>query len=345
MKSKKIIVIGSGIFGTTIALTLDKENFDVTLVEKDNKILNNASMCNHNRLHYGFHYPRSLETAKQSLDGFEIFKSKFENCILSNFKNYYLIDKNSKVSKSQYNSFCNKIGVEFVESYPDGMVNDETINYSILTKEPIFDYNSIVNKLSYDLRNSNVKLVLNNEITDFSQLSEFDVIINTTYHQINKINDILNADKINLKFQDVIIPIFQINIDKIGLTIMDGNFCSIMPKGFEKNKFLLYHVKNSVLQESIGLCPPSDWLSNNINIDDSIDSIYTESSKYFPFLKDSKKIGFWRTIRAIPINNDDGRLSTFTHTIVQNKEIFSVLSGKITTCWLIAEKIKNSLKK
>ncbi|CAB4130324.1 FAD dependent oxidoreductase [uncultured Caudovirales phage] len=345
MGNKKIIVIGAGIFGVTIALTLDNENFDVTLVEKDNKILNNASMCNHNRLHYGFHYPRSLETAKQSLDGFEIFKSKFENCILNEFKNYYLIDKNSKVSKSQYNFFCNEIGVEFVESYPYDMINNDTIDYSILTKEPVFDYSSIENTLNNNLKNSNVKLILNNEINNFSELSEFDIIINTTYHQINKINNILNVEKINLKFQDVVIPIFEININKIGLTVMDGDFCSVMPKGFEKNTFLLYHVKNSVLKESVGIYPPSEWLQNDENINDNINSIYLESSKYFPFLNDCKKIGFWRTIRALPINNDDGRLSTFTHNIIGGKEIFSVLSGKITTCWLIAEKIKNTLKK
>jgi hypothetical protein len=345
MKNKKILVIGAGIFGVSIALTMSEQNFDVTLVDKDYKILNNASMCNHNRLHYGFHYPRSLETAKQSLDGFEIFEKKFKNCILKDFKNYYLIDKKSKVSKTEYKSFCEEIGVEFTESYPHDMINIDTIDYSVLTKEPVFDYISIEMTLNESLKNSNVNLILNYEINNFSQLTEFDVIINTSYHQINKINDIFNIEKINLKFQDVIIPIFKMNNSKIGLTVMDGDFCSVMPKGFEKNKFLLYHVKNSVIKNFIGYYPPNEWFQTNDDINKIINSIYLESSKYFPFLENSEQDGFWRTVRALPINNDDGRISTFTHNTIGDKEIFSVLSGKITTCWLIAEKIKNVLVK
>ena len=40
------------------------------------------------------------------------------------------------------------------------------------------------------------------------------------------------------------------NHEKIGLTIMDGPFCSVMPKGNNKNEFLLYHPKYSVVSES-----------------------------------------------------------------------------------------------
>ena len=69
----KIIVIGAGIFGVTTALTLSENGYDVTLVECENNIMTKASKCNHNRLHFGFHYPRSIKTAKQSLDGYDLF--------------------------------------------------------------------------------------------------------------------------------------------------------------------------------------------------------------------------------------------------------------------------------
>ena len=41
------------------------------------------------------------------------------------------------------------------------------------------------------------------------------------------------------------------NHEKLGLTIMDGSFCSVMPKGNNKNEFLLYHPKYSVVSESL----------------------------------------------------------------------------------------------
>ena len=53
----KVIVIGAGIFGVTASLTLSKNGYDVTLVECESDIMSKASKCNHNRLHFGFHYP------------------------------------------------------------------------------------------------------------------------------------------------------------------------------------------------------------------------------------------------------------------------------------------------
>ena len=38
--------------------------------------------------------------------------------------------------------------------------------------------------------------------------------------------------------------------NQVGLTIMDGPFCSIMPRGNNKDEFLLYHPKYSVVSES-----------------------------------------------------------------------------------------------
>ena len=49
------------------------------------------------------------------------------------------------------------------------------------------------------------------------------------------------------------------DIEKIGITIMDGDFCSILPKGFDKNTFLLYHVKNSVIREVKDVEIPKQW--------------------------------------------------------------------------------------
>ena len=70
----KISIIGSGAFGLSIALELAKnKNFEVTVFEKNNKILEGATFANHNRHHYGYHYPRSLDTIRQINTSKEIF--------------------------------------------------------------------------------------------------------------------------------------------------------------------------------------------------------------------------------------------------------------------------------
>ena len=61
---EKIAIIGSGIFGCTLALVLSKK-YDVSIFEIKNDILNEASKMNQFRFHLGFHYPRSQSTIKE----------------------------------------------------------------------------------------------------------------------------------------------------------------------------------------------------------------------------------------------------------------------------------------
>jgi len=337
----KIIVIGAGIFGISTAIKLSQEH-DVTLVDTNDDIMSNASKCNHNRLHFGFHYPRSIETAKQSLDGYESFYSNFKDSIIDNFPNYYMIERGSKINSRDYSLFCNDLGLDIKEVYPSIDMDLSNIESSYLTKEPIFDYESIKLTLKKMLDISNVNIVLGKTIKDKSDVDEYDVIVNTTYSNINKIKRLFDIDDIKLRLQVVVVPIFRMDHERIGLTIMDGNYCSIMPKGFEENNFLLYHVKNSVILETEGYTPPINWSDISITKED-VDMIYEKSKEYFTFLENSTPQGYWKTIRALPINNNDCRLSDISCYESNGKKIISVLSGKITTCWDVAENIKNMI--
>ena len=65
----KIAIIGSGFFGSTLAIYLSKKH-KVDLYEKQKSIFNGASSANQFRFHSGYHYPRSQKTVN------EIKKSK-----------------------------------------------------------------------------------------------------------------------------------------------------------------------------------------------------------------------------------------------------------------------------
>lgn len=337
----KIIIVGAGIFGSCIALTLSKNNFDVTLVDSENKIMSKASKNNHNRLHFGFHYPRSLETAKQSLHGYKEFNEKFSKAIIQNFPNYYFIEKNGKVSETEFESFCNELKLEYIKKFPSEIdVNCENLSSSFLTKEPIYDYKTISSLLNEELKNSNVKIIFNKKINKVSDFEGYDIIINATYSNINEITNLFGIDPIKLKLQDVLIPIFEMKKERIGLTIMDGEYCSVLPKGYDNNKFLLYHVKNSVIKNIEGYSIPDEWKNTDEKIiKEEIKKIYNNSINYFPFLKDCKKLTYWRTFRALPINNNDERLSTLECVKLKDKLVITLISGKITTSLLTSEKI------
>ena len=333
----KIVVIGGGIFGITTSLKLS-ELYDVTMIEANSSVMENASKCNHNRLHFGYHYPRSHKTAKQSLEGYSLFKDNFNDSILSDFPNYYLIENGGKVTPYEYELFCNSLNLDFTNEIPSVDMNFENIGLSLLTKEPIYDFTTIKGDLTDRLKKSKVNVILNKKIDNKYQLSEYDIIINTTYSNINKINSLFNIPPVKLKLQDVIIPIFKCEIDRMGLTIMDGSYCSILPKGFEDNTFLLYSVEYSVVREVEGFNVPQEWKSD-VDVEHGVNKIYKESSKYFSFLEKSKRYGYWRTIRVLPINDDDERLSYLSVNNFNGGKVISLLSGKITTCLLMANEI------
>jgi len=353
----RVLVIGAGIFGTTAALKLSKEH-DVTLVDVNNDIMLNASKCNHSRLHFGFHYPRSVETAQQSIDGYGSFYQSFRSAIRNDFPNYYMIENGSKVTPAEYEIFCSNLQLYFREEYPNIDMDFSKIRSSFLTNEPIFDYDILKSILKKMLDNSTITVILNKGIKRKSDMDEYDVIINTSYFNINEINKLFNIKQQELKLQTVVIPIFKKKMSRIGLTIMDGEYCSIMPKGFEKDHFLLYHVKESVIYETIGYTIPTIWrygkriIKNNFIkkyiydkfiVNKYIDRIFKESQKYYTFLENCERVGYWQTVRALPINEDDCRLSDIRYDEVEGKKIISVLSGKLTTCWTIAEDIKNMI--
>ena len=58
----KALVVGGGIFGSTAAIGVSNNGYNVKLTEKLDDVMKGASDINQYRLHKGYHYPRSNET-------------------------------------------------------------------------------------------------------------------------------------------------------------------------------------------------------------------------------------------------------------------------------------------
>ena len=351
----RVLVIGAGAFGCNIAIELDKANYEVDLVEASNDVLLHASKHNHNRLHLGYHYLRSKQTAQQSIEGLLSFLFYYGDSVLHSFPNYYAIaSEGSYTSADGFIEFCDAIGIGYDEEFPaKNIMTRELVNGCFKVPEPVFDYSILKNVIVDRLKKSNISLHLNTTLTGLSFESnskiytaettgfskEYDVVVNATYSNLNEVNSLVGAKKRKIKYQDVIIPNFEFEHSPIGLTIMDGPFCSVMPRGKETNKFLLYHVSDSVLKSEIAI----DLPDLKHDSPDFLNTIYNHSMDYFPFLEQVKHIDSYRTIRAVHENNDDARITELEeHEDFPN--YFSVLSGKITTCVQVSLTIKHKLQ-
>jgi hypothetical protein len=333
----KILVVGGGIFGCSVAIELSKSGFDVTLIEKSSRLLSKATRYNHNRIHYGYHYPRSKETALQSLDGLVSFLTSYKDSIVTEFPNYYAIAKlGSLVNSTQYKNFCDKVGISYRKGSPqETMLNREMIEESFMVEEPIYDWEIINQIILGDLAESGTNVLLETPFT--KKHMDYEFIINCSYSGINEVNEIAGVEKLNFKLQDVIVPTFQYNHPKIGLTVMDGPFCSIMPQGKENNRFLLYHAKYSIIRESM-----TGQIERECDIQEVVEILKEDSSKYFPFIKEANFGEVWRETRVIPLSNNDERLSRVI-TYKENPNFVTVFSGKVSTCIKIAKQIKHGL--
>lgn len=353
----KVIVIGGGIFGCNTAYFLSKEKkFDVTLIEKESSLLSKASKHNHNRIHLGYHYLRSIKTAKQSIEGLNSLMQHYGKAIIYQFPNYYAIaNQNSKTTVSQFESYCNKVGIDFEkENTGNEIINKKHIDCCYKVPEPVFDFDKLFKLVNINIKYGNINVRLNTSCKSIEKKSnkflvningkdeEYDIVINCTYTHLNNLHKsfIPTNTQIEYIYEDVILPIFEYKMPMIGLTIMDGDFCSIMPKGLNENKFLLYHVKHSILRRQKSRLYPFKEVKYNIK--DKIELIKSESEKFYPFLKNVKIVDYWRETRVVTGNVDDERL-TEINSYPNHKGYYSIFSGKITTCVKTALEIKEKI--
>ena len=62
-------------------------------MKKIKNICCEAASNNQYRLHTGFHYPRSIDTVKQTIKGYKLFLKEFCDFVDIPNKNLYLINK------------------------------------------------------------------------------------------------------------------------------------------------------------------------------------------------------------------------------------------------------------
>ena len=239
-----IAIIGAGFYGCYIAKKLNQYNpkNKIDIYEKNYDILLEATRNNQCRLHKGFHYPRSIKTIKQTIEGSEFFLKEFKKFIFYPKINLYAIHKQSFVSFDDYINIYKKLKLNFSIEKIDkfnyfkdiskiqGVINvregvillEKLLAY---LKKEIYSFATIKlnNKVTY-LDEKNGRIISNN----LEKNIKYDYIINTTYTNPN----LGQSKKNNLKLKyELAALVLCNNIYKkpTAITIMDGNHVSLYP--------------------------------------------------------------------------------------------------------------------
>jgi len=355
----KIAVIGAGIFGCTSAIELSKSGFDVTLFEARDGILKGATRNSQNRLHLGLHYPRDLPTAKQSKRGYSQFVNKFPRATRLNFDNYYaLASQRSKTGKQNFVNFCLQAGISIEEVPPANFEMDLRLNPAAVaglwkSYEGVIDIDTLsqllVNELDVHGTTLNLsrkvnKLTLNGkkwqlEASD-NFVDNFDWIVRATYGQNQMESNLENLSKKNYKFHQTMILEIKSPVQALGFTVVDGDFLTILPKGFSDN-FLVYAPSISVRNELNSNKYPNFWHETSRPDQERFtDQILNRLYSWLPGFEVSDVVGVLQTVRSLDpdVLLTDRRTSNLR---LIAPRFIDIWSGKIDHCVDIASDVKS----
>jgi hypothetical protein len=250
------IIIGAGIFGLYAALLLVKRGQSVTIIDKSLRPFSRASAINQARVHNGYHYPRSCDTAEKVADYYNKFIKDFDFAINNSFQQIYAIASNgSKTSAQGFINFCKKVNIPLKEVNPSQYFNKGSVEAAFLTEECGFDFAKIRDYLLYKINASaacyygvNIKEVKRGNPTytitlDTGLNLSAPLIINASYAGINEVIDKFDQDFFDLKYElcEMVLCEVSREFKNLGITVMDGDFFSIMPFGSSN-----FHVLTSV---------------------------------------------------------------------------------------------------
>ena len=351
-KKKSICIIGGGFYGCYIAKKI-KENFkniDIEIYEKNSSLINEAGKNNQYRLHLGFHYPRSLETIKQTQEGSKIFIKEFRNFISKPKKNIYLIHKNSLTSFKSYKNIFRRKKIFFKEinlKNIDFLKNAHNYEGAINTNEKVILLDKLIPFLKKNIH-KNCKINFKNEIKKidskkseiydrYNQVKKFDLIINTTYTNPN-----LGAKKkFKIKYEIAGMVKIKNTLKNTAITIMDGQFISIYPRN--KNEASISSVKFTPIKKFRKLKDLSKYLKSAKKNKSKIEKKIINHSKHF--FNNKLRIIKRGLILAPKVKFLNDKQSERFTSLRQNHRTLTVLCGKLDAAPIIYNKIKKIINK
>jgi len=242
------VIVGAGTFGLYAARVFAERGLNVALVDVDVAPMMRASYVNQARLHYGYHYPRSLTTARSSIMYFNRFRAEFADAINADFTKIYAISRTQSFMSTQgFERFCGETEIPCFPVDPTRWFNPNTVDAAYETLEYSFDARRIRAQLLDQLSNHRLgwylgrRLARANIVDDTRYEIELDDgttlitdgVLNATYAGLNQVLRIFDEPPFALEYQlcEIILADVEKSFGNVGITVMDGDYFSLMPFG------------------------------------------------------------------------------------------------------------------
>ena len=317
-----IAVIGAGFYGSYIALKLADKGHKVTLIDPEDKT--SATLHCQARLHSGMFYVRSIKDLLSCARNFTKFLKIFKPYIYSEFKSYYLIDKNSKVDFDSYKKICIESGLKTKEVKLD-YINSDSVQGILQTNEFSINTSELLSNLITQCKNHHNITFIKDYVLRITENSS-EIKIDLTFNNPVKVNRCILASYGNnfkfLKdlgyqvpsFNNYKIPVikFRDNLPRDCHAVVDGDFwSSIALKDYKllTNKFNLENTE--------------DYWNKSLNL----------MKHYIPELE-AELIQIDTVEKYVLTNSREAQITKYGN-------IYAVFSGKLTNIFDIINQIEN----
>ena len=244
------IIIGAGLYGLYAALFCARRGQQVIVLEQEAAPFVRATYINQARVHMGYHYPRSISTALKSAGYFERFVEDFGFCIHDQFDQVYATSaKFSWTDAAEFMKFCKDAGIPCTPLPVERYFKEGMCDGAFLTREYTYDARILGDyfveelkkhpnvRIFYDVRLRSIQAVGTNYHVDCRDgLYQAPFVLNATYAGVNHVLSLvkdLEPEPFAMKYElcEIILCEVQESLKKVGLTVMDGPFFSLMPFG------------------------------------------------------------------------------------------------------------------
>jgi len=221
----RIAVAGAGIYGATAAIRLAEQGQDVHLFDPLG-VMRAASAINQYRVHAGYHYPRSPETIRETLEARAEFIQAFGPAIVGNSRHYYAIPKKeSRTPPHLYIKVMEEHGLSLKPCRPDWM-NFDFIDCCYQVEEHVYDPD-VLREL-VEKRIASLGIPFQQKAFAAEMRGDFDFVVWATYgmsasRRVFKIAKFQVAEKMLIQLP----PALQ----GIALVVVDGPFTAFDPYG------------------------------------------------------------------------------------------------------------------
>ncbi len=346
MKIKsRVLIIGAGIFGTTIAIELKKRNIECILVEKNEDIFTGASGNNTGRVHLGYHYPRDMETALQSFQNAKKFSERFKEAILEKVPNNYFIVKDEKnhTRSSEFEDFCKIVGLPLrrltLGEVENTGVKLNKVEVGFQTWEELCDLSILSALIKNEIKEYMIPVFFGHNIKSILQVDRLyeassekatfiaEKVVVCTYMQ-----SVGEWKFSEFNYEKTLVPIINVKLPKMGNTLLDGPFCSVLPFGHDKDLFSVYSVLYSRIY-------------NDFDIKYHTDKIIDHVSQYFNNISKGKIVRVLKSQRTIEesTNMSAKRISDIIK-LDKSGNMFLIKAGKLDHVISISQRISDQIE-